>query len=774
MELINNMDLDNTLIICPDSFKKTILKSLSEDKKLYNVKFMSIDEYRRNWFFDYDLKSVKYLVDKYGFSINNAKEIINNLYYVDDKDYEDDKLNGLVRYKKELEENGLLIYNPLFIKQIENRKVIVLGYGRLSKEDKRVINGEVIEYELKEKDYEIYRFEDIEEEIDYLYRSVADLIYENNIDINNIYVLGVNSDYESYIKRFNNYYPFEIETNDSEYIGGTKIGKKFVEMLEKNSKEEIYEYLNKEECTQLIGILNRYPEYKISEIKDFIINDINNTRINKKNKINVVKCVDFFTRFDDNDYVFLLGFNDKILGLKNDTDYISDRLKKKLDLSVSEEENEIIKSNALAYLSGINNLYISYCKESPFKKYNDNNLISNYRYINSSKSYDYSDKYNQIRYAYMLDSRERYGVEDDDLSLLYKEYGKNDFGTYDNRFKGLNDNQIKDIDKVSLSYSSMEEFYKCQFNYYLKYILGLNNYEDTFATKLGSFVHEVMKEYYQNKSFDFDESWNRNIEKYAPDNNSEAFFMNRIKDEIRKDIEIIKKQDNDSDLKDHLCERKFVYKISDQLSFNGLIDKVAYKDNVVAVIDYKTGGSAKIEDKYMTFGLSLQLPAYMYLLRNDEKFGKEIDYSGFYLQYLVNTDTKYREDKDLNQIKKDSMKLYGYTSNNIERALLNDRSLESGKSDNIATLRLKNDGSFYANSRVMSDEEFESMIRLVDEKVKEAGGMILNGDFVINPKQINKENVSCEYCPYWDICFRRNKDIKVFFTEKEKNDGEVD
>ena len=122
MEILRNIDLDNTLIICPDSFKKTILKHLSMDKKIVDAKFMDLNEYRRNWFFDYDLKSIKYLVDKYGLSINNAKEIIENLYYLEDKNYDDEKLNKLLSYKKELDDNGLLIYNRLFRKQIENGK----------------------------------------------------------------------------------------------------------------------------------------------------------------------------------------------------------------------------------------------------------------------------------------------------------------------------------------------------------------------------------------------------------------------------------------------------------------------------------------------------------------------------------------------------------------------------------------------------------------------------------------------------------------------------
>lgn len=772
MELLNNMNLDNTLIVCPDSFKKTILRQLSADKKLYDVKFMDLNEYKRNWFFDYDTKTIKYLCDKYGFSINNAKEIIDNLYYLEDRKYESDKLNHLLSYKKELDDNNLLIYNNLFKKQIADRKIIVVGYGKLNKEDRNIIAGDVIEYELKDKKYSVDFFEDIEEEVEYLYNSIFDLIYEKNTDINNIYILGYNSDYESYFRRFNSYYPFEIEVKENELLAGTKTAKSFIEMLAKNSREEIYETFKDND--QLINILNRYSEYELREIKDFIINDINNTKIRKKKRNNVIKCVEMFTQFDNDDHVFLIGLNDSVITLKNDTDYISDKQKKELGLSVSEEENELKKENVLSYLSNIDNLRLSYCEKNPFRNYNENNLLKQYEYIKHEKSYQYSDKYNQIAYGYMLDQKERYGTIHNDLSVLNKHYKKNDFGTYNNKFKGLDSKQIEDIDKVSLAYSSMDDFYKCQFAYYLKHILKLNNYVDTFATKLGSFVHEILKEYYENDGFDFEESWQRNIERYQPADDYESFFMNKLKEEIREDIKIIKKQDEDSELKDHIVERRFNHDINDRLSFKGFIDKVAYKDNIVSVIDYKTTNATKINEELMPYGLSMQLPSYMYLLKNDKEFGNDIKYGGFYLQHLINTNLKYDEDKNIEEIKKESMKLNGYTSADLSRAVLNDRTLESGKSENIQSLRLKNDGTFYSNSRVMSDEQIEETIGLVDKKINEAGKEILNANFIINPKQINKKNKSCEYCPYLDICFKTDEDLVIIHTQKEEDDGEVD
>ena len=71
---------------------------------------MSFNEYLKNYYFDYDLKTIKYLYDKYNMKIDNIKELINNLYYIENKEYHNDKLDYLVKIKKELDDNNLLIY----------------------------------------------------------------------------------------------------------------------------------------------------------------------------------------------------------------------------------------------------------------------------------------------------------------------------------------------------------------------------------------------------------------------------------------------------------------------------------------------------------------------------------------------------------------------------------------------------------------------------------------------------------------------------------------
>ena len=52
-DLITN----NSIVICNNNYKKQILKNI---KKLLNIKFMSMDEFIKSYYFDYDEKSILY------------------------------------------------------------------------------------------------------------------------------------------------------------------------------------------------------------------------------------------------------------------------------------------------------------------------------------------------------------------------------------------------------------------------------------------------------------------------------------------------------------------------------------------------------------------------------------------------------------------------------------------------------------------------------------------------------------------------------------------
>jgi ATP-dependent helicase/DNAse subunit B len=55
------------------------------------------------------------------------------------------------------------------------------------------------------------------------------------------------------------------------------------------------------------------------------------------------------------------------------------------------------------------------------------------------------------------------------------------------------------------------------------------------------------------------------------------------------------------------------------------------------------------------------------------------------------------------------------------------------------------------------------LISLVSRKIEEAASRILNADFDINPKIIDKKNIGCKYCKYKDICYLKEED-KIYIN----------
>lgn len=80
-------------------------------------------------------------------------------------------------------------------------------------------------------------------------------------------------------------------------------------------------------------------------------------------------------------------------------------------------------------------------------------------------------------------------------------------------------------------------------------------------------------------------------------------------------------------------------------------------------------------------------------------------------------------------------------------------------SDVIRSMKVGKNG-FYAYSKVLSSEEMNRISNLVEENIIKAMGLIKIGDFDINPKRVGTDLVGCEFCPFKDICFHTEADVK--------------
>ena len=156
---------------------------------------------------------------------------------------------------------------------------------------------------------------------------------------------------------------------------------------------------------------------------------------------------------------------------------------------------------------------------------------------------------------------------------------------------------------------------------------------------------------------------------------------------------------------------------------------------------------------YLPYGLSMQLPVYLYLTKN---INKDYEIIGLYLQQILFGKFNKEHGKTLNELKRNNLKLKGYSIGNEEKLSIFDTTLEN--SELIYGMKLTNKGFGYY-SKILTEKQINNIIKITNDKIDECINGIINAEFNINPKKINGKNIGCEFCKYKDICFMTNKDI---------------
>ena len=757
---------NNSILLIPHNKRENIIKKLNE--KLLNIKIMTLQEFIKKYTFDYDEKTIYHLMKKENIKYEIAKNYIRNIYYIENKNYNNKKLDKLVNIKNYLEENNLLIHDKLLKKYIKDKKIYVL-YNHIPKYENKILDeitlAQVIKIKENYNNYtpEIHEFNNITEEIEFVAHSICELI-DKGIDINNIKLVNITEEYNNEIRNIFKLYNIPVNLNKKN-IYGTKIVKDFInnyeaninntlKILEKNYNLE--NETNSKIYNKLINIINEYSWCNnYEEIKELIINKLKNTTIETKqnNRVEITNLENI-----NDEYTFILNFNQGVIPkIYKDEDYIDDIYKKNLNVETSLEKNIIEKNQTIDLIKNIKHCIITYKLKTPFASYYPSSIIEelNKEIIKEHKfnNISYSEQNDKIKLTKKLDNMIKYGIKDETLETLYSNY-EIPYITYNNNFTGINDKDLKEYinNKLILSYSSMDNYYHCAFKYYINNILKLNEYEETFATTIGTLFHHVLEQALKNND-DYKKYWDDHI-KTLTLTNKEKFFIDNLEETCKFTIETIRKQLEYSKLSNIKYEEK-IYINKDKttkITFMGIIDKLMYEETeqetIVAVVDYKTG-STNIDLNKTIYGLSLQLPIYLYLAQNSGL--KNVKIAGFYLQNIINKNDEERES---------NLKLNGYSTTNKDILRYFDESYEN--SNVIKSMRTKADGDFYTTAKVLNETEITNLINLVNDKIEEASNNITKANFDINPKQIGfgpKALVGCEYCTFKDICFKTDKNI---------------
>lgn len=777
---MNNLqNFNNKIIICPKNEEKALLKEINKSNFLFNIKFMSIEAFYSSLTFEISNEIIFFVMKLMDIEYDVAKTYLQSLkdiYLFDEIDNE--KVQFLLNLKKELIKNEF-IKEKTILKYYNTQNFIVYGYNFIENKYKKALEKlkscEIISFaSFPKKKMVVFEFETIEDEINYVFEQIFKLL-NDGIDINNIKLSGINKDYCFLIKKYSKMYHLPIEIRDQKSIYSTEIGKKFIDSIKNNTYLNYLEEL-KIKNVRIYGIIvNVLNEFSFvnnyNEALNMIIQKFKSTYINE-NTIDDIKVIDFEKDvINDDDFVFILGINQgKIPHIVKDEDYLNDEIKEKIGLSTTVDVNKANKEYIINKLYSFSNCFLSFSKSSTFSSLLKSSLIDECGIEvkkGPKKELKYSNEYNKYLLTCKLDDYIKYGITDEELNRLFATYQDNNYDKYDNKFKGISPQKMqrKLNNQVSLSFSSLDTFQECKFQYYISKILKLDIYEETFYTSLGTLFHEVLKVAFE-ENFDFEKCYeNTKNELFKEISKKDEFFISNLKKELVFIIDVLKEQLNEVNYDQILTEKEVKLTINDGccIRFTGIIDKIMYKEEdgitYVAVIDYKTGNIDPTVNE-CKYGLHLQLPIYIILSKYTGL--KNVKVTGFYYQTLIPSILKAESEEEYIKAKKDYLKLRGYTLDRNSSGLTFDKHEES--SNVIRSLSITKDGKYGQRSKVLSQNEMNNLEKLVESKIKQAGNSILNGDFAINPIMIENENYSCKYCKYRDLCFRQDKDI----TKHEK------
>ncbi len=752
---------EEILIIAPNATKLDILK----DMPLVNVKFMTIEEFMSNYYFDYSNNAIDYLMTTYKYHIDVAKVIIKNLYDISiNKEYKSDKLNLLKKIKLDLLNNNLLIINNNFKTYLTSKKIIVKNYYRLEKyiyDDLISLNADIKKINKSTINNTIIRTNTLEEEIVFIALEIIKLL-KKGININNIYLTNVlDSDYYT-LKKVFKYFNIPLTLNSTSSIYGTTIVNNYLSnnYLDLTKNDKI--------TKKLVNVINSLVEVSDSiNYKAFLKDKLKTTKTSSLKLINSVNIVDLLEKnFTKEDYVFCMGVNQDILPITyKDEDYITDSIKDEINYYDTNYKNINEKKVIKYVLSNINNLTLSYRLKDSFSTYLKSSIINELNLeekIFSFNDYKYSNIYNKLLLSSSFDNYYKYNHIDKSITNLYATYHNIPYNTYSNQYNKINSNKLKEYIKkpFKLSYTSINSYNKCRFSFYIKNILKIDKYNETFSTLIGNLFHFIATSINKD-NFNFNQEW----DKYLEDKTlsiKEVVLLENLKLPLKKSIDTIFEQQSLSKYNDYLYEKTFNINLDNEIDsiFTGNIDKIILRKNVsdtyFSLIDYKTGG-VNTSILNMKYGLDLQLPSYLYLMSSQKEFTSPI-FTGMYYQRVLYPKIKFDKKKSVEDIIKDNLKLNGYSTTDQEELEKYDTSYNN--SVMIKSMKTKKTGEFYHYTKTLNEEDIYNIIKYVEKIICDNLNTILDADFRVNPKSMDSKNISCEYCNFKDICYMNSNDLE--------------
>lgn len=742
MEYINqllgsNFKYEKAIIITTSANKYKILKLRNQQRIIDHLKIMTEQEYLEAFGYKPNVDNLQLLIDNNPFSsgrldvesahvVDKCITIVNSLQMQE---------HFLYDYLQQIITLG---YVPTSISFPQNYQVItflpnISDLLRIALPENAIVHNNSTN---AKNEIIVSKYQYIIDEINGIIEEIS-LLLKNGVDFQKIEIIAPRN-YHLLLKQIADNYQIplsqEYKVNLINFLDW--------DLLQSNLSNDEQIQIEGDNSQEIINVINEfvtdtnplnYYQYQLKyKLETTAITVSNQDGIKLSSDINQV----YTTQDHQELHLFILGnYQDGVVRYQQDIGLIDDSLKEKYQLPTTTTVNQNLNAVFNNLLNSFQNIYISYSSKTV------DAVVEKSYLLNSNKQNLKDNNYVSIvsatndllRYAHNRYILRTYNIKTptyERLNQFHKITEK------DNRFDGV----AEKFDNLNLSYTSINEFYKCQYRFYLSYILRINPQLNLSNSRIfGEFIHSVLEQ----------------IDYLYPDLTAEriiSVITNYLKsremivsalDQIYLQkfaiflidvCNLMKAEELASDLKDIQREEKFDMLINEEHNIHlvGKIDKIMSKienDNLyVEIYDYKTG-SININFDNVEYGLDMQNLIYFLLIKNYYKNEEGTEYLlGTYQQQIRLKLLKSKVTEE------DRTKINGYSINTDQHL-------------------------FKRKTKLLTTEMVDKLVAKTEEKVIEASNKIHNGEFTINPKILKRKNLSCAYCNYFAICKYQSKDL---------------
>lgn len=733
--------------------------------------------------------AIPYLILQHDLSLSLAKSVLRSFTFIPFPS-ENTTLQNFYTMYQGLISIGAIKKHKISHLKYKDKKIAVYGYHQKDLQlqsvfNKLKLNPTWLTLPKASLLNPVIAYPSLETEVTAFFNKVAALL-KKGVALKNILLLAPSPDYHLSLIRQSKYFKIPIQLDVEASFFTYPIAQTFLSSLPiETSLETIYTFLDsfpKEQLFFLKGLVESTPKDLVESFifKSYIKDVFLTSYLPSKRYIDAIQVVDACITLPE-EHLFILGFNQgSYPKVTKDNGYVSDSIKKMVNLPTTIDDNALSFSLIESMIQQSNQVYISFRNLALDKVILPSSLVYtlNLKVFNADHvppSVDYSQAFGLFSYASKLDAYNRYHQPDLFLESYRKQYSTKMPLPYSPHFKGLT--PLPETIPLSLSYSSMNNFYQCQFKYYLTSILKLETKYDPYYVNLGKLTHQIFERIAGDLS-SFDHLFNDVLQSLSPLTHKEKTIFTNLKPTIYKVIRFNLFHQQKMNLSLIESEKSFIVTLDAYTKLKGQIDKVvitqdASKKSYASLIDYKSGLESFKPD-HVQFGLSLQLPIYALLMEKHLAY-EGIEVIGIYIQHLINTDLSVKDVEINDESFSSSFKLDGIFVDDQKALETFDSSFGTNDSSLfIRALKVKNDGTLGGGKRLHTKESIKALSTQAYDHLIQASEEIRHQSYIINPKHIANEEV-CKKCPFQDVCYRRQQDIialnpKVSQTQEEFQD----